>query len=55
MGENMKKVVARGKEATSPPPVPVEPLPCLTSGPPAPRRRFRLLLSFLVFELSSSE
>ena len=37
--ENMKKVVARGKEATSPPPVPVEPLPCLTSGPPGPRPR----------------
>ena len=44
--ENMKKVVARGKEATSPPPVPVEPLPSLALGPPAPRQRFRLLLSF---------
>ena len=37
--EYEKKVVARGKEATSPPPVPVEPLPCLTSGPPGPRPR----------------
>ena len=42
--EYEKKVVARGKEATSPPPVPVEPLPCLASGPPG--QSLHLLLSF---------
>ena len=46
MEENMKKVVARGREATSPPLVPVEPLPCLTSGLPGPRRSLCLFLSF---------